>query len=40
VEPVARVTAAGRGGRADQRGRYGIDGGYAGVAVFGLIEAG
>jgi hypothetical protein len=40
VEPVARVTAAGRGGRSGQRGRYGIDGGYAGVAVFGLIEAG
>ena len=39
-EPVARVTAAGRGGRSGQRGRYGIDGGYAGVAVFGLIEAG
>ena len=31
MEPVERVTAAGRGGRADQRGRYGIDGGYAGA---------
>ena len=30
--------AAGRG-RAGQRGRYGIDGGYAGLAVFALIEA-
>jgi arsenite methyltransferase len=40
VEPVAGVTAAGHVGRAGQRGRYGIDGGYAGLAVFGLIEAG
>ena len=40
MEPVAGVTAAGRGGRACRRGSYGIDGGYAGVAVFGLIEAG
>ena len=40
VEPVAGVTAAGRGGRADQRGRYGIDGGYAGLALFGAMEAG
>ncbi len=40
MEPVAAVTAAGRGGRARQRGRYGIDGGYAGLAVFGLIEVG
>src|ERR1700685_2335377 len=30
VEPAAGVTAAGHGGRAGQRGRYGIDGGYAG----------
>ena len=37
VEPVDGVTAAGRGG---QRARYGIDGGYAGLAVFGVIEAG
>ena len=36
VEPVAEVTAAGeRGGRAGQRGRYGIDGGFAGLAVSG-----
>ncbi|WP_300607694.1 class I SAM-dependent methyltransferase [Trebonia sp.] len=40
MEPVAGVTTAGRGGRAGQRARYGIDGGYAGLAVFGLIEAG
>jgi arsenite methyltransferase len=40
VEPVAGVTAAGRGHRAGQRGRYGIDGGYAGLAVFGVMEAG
>ena len=40
VEPVAEVSAAGRGGRAGQRGRYGIDGGFAGPAVFGVIEAG
>ena len=40
VEPVAEVTAAGRGDRVGQRGRYGIDGGYAGLAVFGVIEAG
>ena len=33
VEPVAEVTAAERGGRAGQRGRYGIDGGFAGLAV-------
>ena len=39
VEPVAGVTAAGRGARAGQRGSYGIDGGYAGVAVFGLTGA-
>jgi arsenite methyltransferase len=37
MEPVAGVTAAGRAG---QRGKYGIDGGYAGLAVFGLLEAG
>ncbi len=40
VEPVAGGTAAGHGGRAGQRGRYGIDGGYAGLAVFGVMEAG
>ncbi len=39
MEPVAGGTAADRGGRAGQRGRYGIDGGYAGLAVFGSIEA-
>ncbi len=37
VEPVAEVSAAGRAG---QRGRYGIDGGFAGLAVFGVLEAG
>ncbi len=40
VEPVAEVPAGERGGRAGQRGRYGIDGGFAGMAVFGVIEAG
>jgi arsenite methyltransferase len=40
VEPVAEVPAAEHGGRAGQRGRYGIDGGFAGLAVFGLIEIG
>jgi len=40
VEPVAEVPAAEHGGRAGQRGRYGIDGGFAGLAVFGVIEAG
>ncbi len=40
VEPVAEVPAAERGGRAGQRGRYGIDGGFAGLAVFGVMEAG
>ncbi len=40
MEPVAGVTAVDRGARAGQRGKYGIDGGYAGVAVFGLMEAG
>ena len=29
-----------RGGRAGQRARYGMDGGFAAVAVFGVIEAG
>jgi arsenite methyltransferase len=40
VEPVTGVTPAGCGGRTGQRGSYGIDGGYAGLAVFGVIEAG
>ena len=40
MEPVAEVPAAGRGGRVGQRGRYGIDGGFAGLAVFGVVEAG
>ena len=40
MEPVAEVPAAERGGRAGQRGRYGIDGGFAGLAVFGVVEAG
>ena len=40
MEPVAEVPAADSGGRAGQRGRYGIDGGFAGLAVFGVIEAG
>ena len=40
MEPVAGAPAAERGGRAGQRGRYGIDGGFAGLAVFGVIEAG
>jgi hypothetical protein len=40
MEPVAEVTAAGRRDRVGQRGRYGIDGGYAGLALFGVIEAG
>jgi hypothetical protein len=40
VEPVAEVPAAGRGGRPGQLGRYGIDGGFAGLAVFGVVEAG
>ncbi len=39
VEPVAGISAAGRG-HCGARGKYGIDGGYAGLAVFGLIEAG
>jgi SAM-dependent methyltransferase len=40
VEPVAEVWAGERGGHVGQRGRYGIDGGFAGLAVFGVIEAG
>jgi arsenite methyltransferase len=40
VKPVAGVLAAERGGRAGQRGRYGIDGGFTGLAIFGVIEAG
>ncbi|HEX2745340.1 MAG TPA: 50S ribosomal protein L11 methyltransferase [Streptosporangiaceae bacterium] len=40
MKPVAEVPAGERGGRAGQRGSYGIDGGFAGPAVFGVIEAG
>jgi SAM-dependent methyltransferase len=40
VESVAEVPAGGRGDRTGQRGRYGIDGGFAGLAVFGVVEAG
>jgi hypothetical protein len=41
VEPVAEISVAGeRGGRVGPRGRYGIDGGFAGLAVFGVMEAG
>ena len=40
MERVAEVPAAERGGRVGQRGRYGIDGGFVGLAVFGVIEAG
>ena len=40
VEPVAEVPAGERGDRVGQRGRYGIDGGFAGLTVFGVIEAG
>ena len=40
MEPVAEVPAGERGGRVRQRGKYGIDGGFAGLAVFGVIEAG
>jgi hypothetical protein len=40
VEPVAQVSAGERGGRVGQRGRYGIDGGFAGPTVFGVMEAG
>jgi arsenite methyltransferase len=39
VEPVAEVSAVERDGRAGQRGRYGIDGGFAGLAVFAATEA-
>jgi SAM-dependent methyltransferase len=39
VEPVAEVPAAERDGRSGQRGRYGIDGGFAGLAVFAATEA-
>jgi arsenite methyltransferase len=39
VEPVAEVSAAERDGRAGQRGRYGIDGGFAGLAVVAAAEA-
>lgn len=37
MKPIAGVSASGRGG---QRGSYGIDGGYAGLAVFAVAEAG
>jgi arsenite methyltransferase len=40
VEPAAEVSAGNRGGRTGQRGRYGIDGGFIGLAVFGVTEAG
>ena len=40
VDPVAEVPAGERGSRAGQRGSYGIDGGFAGLAVFGVMEAG
>ena len=40
MEPVAEVPAGERGGRVRQRGKYGIDGGFAGLAVFGVIETG
>ncbi|MGP7997751.1 MAG: SAM-dependent methyltransferase [Streptosporangiaceae bacterium] len=40
VERLAGVLAGQRGGRAAQRGRYGIDGGFAGLAVSGVLEAG
>ena len=40
MEPVAEVSAGERGARVGQRGRYGIDGGFAGLAVFGVIEVG
>jgi arsenite methyltransferase len=40
VEPIEDITAADRGGIAGGRGRYGIDGGLAGVAVFALVLAG
>jgi arsenite methyltransferase len=40
VGPVGAIAAGERGSRAGPRGRYGIDGGFAGLAVFGVIEAG
>ena len=40
VEPVAEVLAGERSSHAGQRGSYGIDGGFAGTAVFGVVEAG
>jgi arsenite methyltransferase len=40
VGPVAQIPAAGRGGRVGQRGSYGIDGGFTGLAAFGVMEAG
>jgi arsenite methyltransferase len=40
MKAVAQSTAEQRGGRLGQRGRYGIDGGFAGLAVFGVVETG
>lgn len=40
VEPVAGNSAAGRGARAGQRGSYGLDGGFAGLTVLSVTEAG
>jgi hypothetical protein len=33
-------SAEGPAGRVGPRGRYGIDGGFTGLAVFGVVEAG
>jgi arsenite methyltransferase len=38
VEPLAEVSAAERDGRVGRRGSYGIDGGFAGLAVFAATE--
>ena len=40
MEPIEDVAAGDRGGVAGGRGRYGIDGGLAGVAFFALVLAG
>jgi arsenite methyltransferase len=40
MEPVAQVPAGERGGQAGPRARYGMDGGFAALTVFCVIEAG
>jgi arsenite methyltransferase len=40
VKPIAGYSAGKRGSRGGQRASYGIDGGFTGLAMFSVIEAG